>query len=443
MRTIVAAVALTAALRLPVGEEPAVITIAQSDNHRSFVDAPSVAVSADGGSVAFTSFVQLAPADTNNQRDIYVLARADGRVTLESVTPEGGAFVADSINPSISGDGRLVVFESCLPSTDTSLRRTDVILRDRRAAMTKVLSRSPSGDVANGWSRAPSISSDGRIAVFASSATNLVAALDANGAGEDIYLVEIATGAIRRISVGSDGVQPSTGSSISPSVSPDGRYVAFVSSAPLDAPVASARENPVDGPGSRARLLAHVYVHDTRLNTTRRVSVGPSGRTADGESWGPVISANGRYVVFVSAAANLVADDRNSLADVFVADLQTGSIELISRSARGMSANGSSGSPAISTDGRFVAFQSEASDLVCGRCGATKEDINLLWDVFLFDRTTRLMTRMSADQSGGWMEGSGGPALDAAGRIVAFSSRHPVDANDRKNDFDLFIMRRH
>jgi Tol biopolymer transport system component len=200
MRTIAAAVALAAALRLPVGEESAVITIAQNDNHRAYADAPSVAVSADGGFIAFTSFVQLAPADTNNQRDIYVLERADGLVTLESVTPEGGVFLADSVSPSISGDGRLVVFDSCLPSTDLSSRRTDVLLRDRRAGVTKVLSRSPIGDAANGWSRAPSISSDGRIVVFSSSATNLVAGPDANDSGEDIYLVEIATGATRRIS---------------------------------------------------------------------------------------------------------------------------------------------------------------------------------------------------------------------------------------------------
>jgi Tol biopolymer transport system component len=161
---------------------------------------------------------------------------------------------------------------------------------------------------------------------------------------------------------------------------------------------------------------------------------------ANGASWGPAINASGRHVAFVSIATNLASGDRNGVADVFIADLQSGSVELVSVSARGGSANGSSGSPALSADGRFVAFQSDASDLVCASaCPLDTEDINLLWDVFLLDRQARTITRMSTDPAGGWMEASVGPAIDAAGRVVAFSSRHPTGELDNRNDFDLFI----
>jgi TolB protein len=160
------------------------------------------------------------------------------------------------------------------------------------------------------------------------------------------------------------------------------------------------------------------------------------------DSWGPVISANGRYVAFVSYAADLVSGDGNRSPDVFLADAHLDSIELVSRSASRRSGNGASRAPAISADGRIVAFQSLASDLICLKCSTVLEDINLLSDVFVLDRATRRMTRVSGDAGGGWMEPSIGPALDASGTVVAYSSRHPSDAIDTQNDFDLFVVRR-
>ena len=87
----------------------------------------------------------------------------------------------------------------------------------------------------------------------------------------------------------------------------------------------------------------------------------------------------------------------------------------------------------MSSNGRFVAFQSEASDLVA------VEDFNLLWDVFVLDRTTNAITRLSGDGEQAWMEPSSGPSIDATGSVVAFSSRHPTDASDKRNDFDLYV----
>ena len=91
----------------------------------------------------------------------------------------------------------------------------------------------------------------------------------------------------------------------------------------------------------------------------------------------------------------------------------------------------------MSSNGRFVAFQSEASDLVA------VEDFNLLWDVFVLDRTTNAMTRLSGDRDEAWMEPSSGPSIDATGSVVAFSSRHPTDASDKRNDFDLYVATIH
>jgi TolB protein len=377
------------------------VAIAQRDPQRTFLDPPSVAVSANGRYVAFTSYERLAPADTNDCRDVYVLDRTDGQVTLESLTPDVRAAAADSEHPGISGDGRFVVYQS----------RGDVVLRDRQEGLTTILAAG----------REPSISADGRSVVFSS-----------NG---EIDRIELPAQRLSRVGIDAGG-PASSGASVSPSVSADGRYVAFASTA-LDPSAAGKRP---DGTTGHYRALSQVYVSDTVLGVTTRLSKGAGGRPTDGDSWGPVISANGAFVAFVSSATNLVGDDRNRSSDIFLADLRSGSIELVSRSSKRGSANGASRSAALSWDGRFVAFQSEATDLVCSaHCSAADEDINLLWDVFLLDRQTDKMTRVSEDKTGGWMEGSGGPALDGTGEVVAFSSRHPIDGADTKNDFDLFI----
>jgi Tol biopolymer transport system component len=273
-----------------------------------------------------------------------------------------------------------------------------VLLRDRLRGETKVLS--PGRD--------PHISADGSFVSFTSMAPDL--------GKEDVYLFDMRTGVIRRISVDNNGARASSGWSGTSSISGDGRVIAFVSSAPL-LPVA-------------ARPVPWVYVRDTQANTTRPVAPGVR----------PAISANGRYVAFASSAANLVSNDRNDLSDVFLADLQTGSIEIVSRGRKGGSANGASTNAAVSSDGRFVVFQSDASDMVCASgCPRSLEDINLLWDVFLMDRETRTMVTISTDPLVAWLETSSGPAMDATASVIAFSSRHPIDANDKANDFDLFI----
>jgi Tol biopolymer transport system component len=111
----------------------------------------------------------------------------------------------------------------------------------------------------------------------------------------------------------------------------------------------------------------------------------------------------------------------------------TGTVRAVSNNARGRLANGGSANPGMSFDGRFIVFQSDANDLV------DAEDYNLLPDVFVFDRATGAMARVSGDPDGAWLEPSDGPSIDNLGTVVAFSSRHPTDASDKRNDFDLYV----
>jgi hypothetical protein len=114
---------------------------------------------------------------------------------------------------------------------------------------------------------------------------------------------------------------------------------------------------------------------------------------------------------------------------------------LISRTPSGQAGNGVSRHPALSGDGRFVVFQSEASDLTCVRCGSADRDINLVADIFRHDRQTGKTELISRDRTP-WMEPSIGPAVDRTGRIVAFASRHPRDRADDRHDYDLFVWTR-
>jgi Tol biopolymer transport system component len=325
-----------------------------------------------------------------------------------------------------SGDGRYVVFES----VRVGAHGADIVLRDRQTGAFRLLTDGAHRLEPAGFSRHPSLSHDGRVLAFSSILTTLDGP-DANGAGEDVYVMALPAGRVTRASVTSAGVQPPGGDSTLPSLSGDARWLAFASSATLGESV------PRSGP---ERTVRQIYLRDLQSGRTLRITRAANGGAPNGDSSMPSISADGRYVAFASDASNLLDDDQNRTTDVFIYDRDTGALGWISRGSDGSSANGESLSPVISADGRFVAFQSDASNLVCARrCAEAAADINLLWDVFLFDRTNGRIARMSEDDLGEWMEPSAGPAIDGAGRIVAFSSRHPVDARDRGDDFDLFV----
>jgi Tol biopolymer transport system component len=408
------------------GDSTAFLTAAQANVRGLPTDAPTVAVNAnDGRYVAFTSYARLASADTNVFSDIYVLDRTTRDVTLETAQP-AGLSDADYASPHLSGDGRLLVYEASAPSGDAP---RIIVLRDRWSGTARTIER-PSAPI-NGSCRQATISADGRTIVFTSSATNLVNGPDANGTAEDIYRFDIPSSAVSRVSVAADGRHLPDGSSFAPTVSADGRYVAFSSTAPLDGAV------PIAPSGSRP--MVNVYLRDLTLAVTTRVSMRPDGAVPNGSSYDAAISGDGRWVAFVSDASDLVRDDRNRAPDIFLFDAKSRTTELVSRSEAGGSANGASTHPAMSTAGTVLTFQSDASDLTCARrCPPAARDINLVSDVFTFDRRTRLVRRISTGRAS-WTEPSIGPALDGIGAVVAFSSRHPRDSGDEGDDFDLFV----
>ena len=293
----------------------------------------------------------------------------------------------------------------------------------------------PDGTPGNRTSSNPVISADGRVVAFESAATNLVAGGDPNGGGHDIYVIALATGVIARGSL-DDRSRPSpVGFSVSPTISADGRYVAFTSSAMLDGSLPTPDRAPI-----RRRYCPDTGVRARpERGVTERASAAANGRPPNGASYLPAISGDGRWVAFVSNATDLAAGDRNDVSDVYLRDLVTSTTRLVS-GAGGRAGDGGSTSPALSQNGRFVAFQSDASDLVCrARCPRADEDVNLVSDVFVFDRDSGLIRRVSQDPDGGWLESSVRPAIDPSGRVVVFSSRHPTDEHDLGNDSDLFV----
>jgi hypothetical protein len=152
------------------------------------------------------------------------------------------------------------------------------------------------------------------------------------------------------------------------------------------------------------------------------------------------VSADGRYVGFVSDATDITKErDRNNAPDVFLRDTIAKVTQLISRRATGGAANGMSSQPAVTANGRFVVFESDASDILCvKRCEPDERDTNLVGDAFVFDRQTGTTRRLSRGR-GPWTEASIMPAIDDAGNVIAFLSRHPIDALDDRDDFDLFL----
>lgn len=278
-----------------------------------------------------------------------------------------------------------------------------------------------SGFQAGGWSGNPAISDDGRFVAFTSAASNLVPG-DANDL-EDVFVHDRDTGATNRVSVASDGSQ-SDGRSDFPAVSADGRFVTFSSDA----------TNLVEGDTNDE---LDVFVHDRASGETRRISVADDGSQANGPSSYPEITGDGRFVVFPSDASNLVAGDTNGSTDVFVHDLQQESTVRVSVASGHVQANDRSDFPVISDDGRFVAFDSVASNLAPG-------DSNEMVDVFVHDRATGDTTRVSVANAGGQADGSSSnPTISGDGRFVAFDSSatnlggdpasHDVYLRDREN----------
>ena len=378
------------------------------------------ALSTDGRFVVFESrAAELAPADTNKLVDVFLRDRATGVTERISLAADGSEARGSSERPSVSADGRLVVFTSNaanLVAGDTNLA-ADVFLRDRTLAATTRLSVTRDGREGDAESRGGVISADGRIVAFESSATTLVPG-HAHGFG--IVVRDLETGVLAQASVASDGTHADADSS-HPALSADGRFVAFESPA----------TNLVPGDTNQA---SDVFLHDRRSGTTVRLSVASDGTEANGDSFRPALSADGRVVVFESRATNLVAGDTNSTTDVFVHDRANGTTTRVSLASDGTQADRTSYLAAISGDGQMVAFASEATNLVAG-------DPNGAHDVFVHDRGAAITTRASLTTDEGEADGASVTgALSFDGTLLAFESEATnLVPGDTNGVTDVFV----
>lgn len=443
------------------------ISVASDGSQADKSDIEASSVSADGRFVAFESIAtNLVPGDTNSALDVFLRDTCRGaapgcvpstlRVSVASDGSQGSPGVIQfAYRPSVSADGRFVAFHSSLSGLviDDTNGVSDVFVRDTCQGApvgctpnTVRASIASDGSQGDDWSSDPAMSADGRFVAFASYATNLVAG-DTNGFS-DIFVRDTCIGAppgctpsTVLASMASDGSQGFGDVTSSPAISADGRFVAFQSDSNL---VPNDTNADID-----------IFVRDTCQGapagcapSTSRVSVASDGSQANNHSFFPAISADGRFVAFQSDASNLVPDDTNAATDIFVRDTCQGvpagctpSTVRVSVGVDGSQANNNSfGFASISADGRFVAFPSDASNLV-------PNDINGFRDVFVRDTCqgapagctpSTVLVSMASDGN----HANGGsflPSISADGRFVTLESEAsnlvPGDSNGARDVF--------
>ncbi|HYH27952.1 MAG TPA: hypothetical protein VEA19_04140, partial [Actinomycetota bacterium] len=300
----------------------------------------------------------------------------------------------------------------------------DVFVHDRergRTSLVSISSEEEQGDGGSGW---PSVSDDGRYVAFSSEAKNLVPG-DTNSR-RDIFVRDLVAGRTERVSIATDGTQANN-VSVQAAISANGRYVGFVSDA----------SNLVPGDSN---IAPDVFVHDRTTRETEMVSVSSSGAKQDEGALYLDISGDGRFVVFSSYATNLDARDTNTEQDVYIHDRELGKTELVSMSNDGTAGDLYSREPVVSDDGRYVAYESIASNLVPG-------DTNGISDIFVRDRTLGRTLRVSVTGDGAQLASGGKPytpgsyfaEISPEGRYVVFQSESPSLLPADTNDWDVFV----
>ncbi len=387
-------------------------------------------LSSSGRVLAFdTTATNIIGPDVNGPvRDVVAIDLATNERRLVSQPPSGAAPDGISLDPSVNSDGQKITFTSVatnLVPGDTN-GQADIFLRNGRDAIQRV-SVATGGGQSNGQSGEADVSADGNLVVFTSAASNLVAN-DTNGQ-PDVFVRDLKAGTTVRVSIGSKGVQANQ-RSMSPAISANGRYVTFASFASN----LVAKDN---------NGVSDIFVRDIQKGTTERVSVATSGRQQNKGATPPFvqvsdISEDGRYVVFDSDATTLYANDINQHTDVFLRDRKSGTTTLVSASSTNVQGNNDSFAPRISTNGRFLSFQSFATNLAPG--DGPREDI------FLRDirqGTTSTVTVTSDGSPRGSEQVSQllqRPAISNDGTFAAFSSTVTnLVGDDTNGQQDVFV----
>lgn len=382
------------------------------------------ALSADGAYISFQSTAaNLVAQDLNNLEDIFLWDRANGTNTLvtRSATPLASASAnGRSYGSRPSADGNVIVFTSLatdLVEEQNSPTEGNVFLFDRLTETMRLMSHVPGASATggDGQSYLPLPSANGAYIAFNTQATDLVAQ-DNNGSG-DVFIHDRAADAntvASGRSSGADSITPN-GHSSAARASADGRFVVFASEGTNFFPGQLDTNNATD-----------IFLLDRTTGATTLVSHVPDAATTAGDavSDSPVISADGRWIAYASRATDLIAGgaDANLAADIFLYDRTTNNTQLVSHTAlaAGVAATDGSETPLLSGDGRFVVYASRAVDLVTGQ-----SDGNAGTDIFLFDRESganRLVSHASGAPTIAGSDYSFAPNISRDGQRIAFYS---------------------
>lgn len=392
------------------------------------------AISGDGQVAAFTLYnVNII------SNEVFIHDRSTSSISRASISSDGVSGDQGGNHPALNFDGLLIAFDSDstqLVSGDTN-HRTDVFVHNRQSGQTIRVSVDSAGQQADGSSTKPAMSANGRFVAFNSSAANLIPS-DTN-AVTDVFRHDLQTGQTQRVSVNSSGQQDdATGgndfSPDTPSISSDGSYVTF----------SSLSQNLVTSDGN---MSSDIFVRDFSQALTLRVSVSSNGAQADGPSYSPTISADGRYVAFVSNAGNLAPKPIGRAQSAFVHDRDADGNHVFDETCAGCRATelirvpddgrgvGQVIAAALSADARYVAYERQfTGPLDAPKPGLTWTDS----DVYVFDRQTGLTRRVNVDMPGlriiesfpefvltylGQSDQSHAPTFSADGRFVAFEAQ--------------------
>ena len=386
------------------------------------------AISRDGRWVAFNSYANnLVTNDSNGQQDVFLRDLLNDTTLLVSQTSDGRAANSYSEYPVVSMDGRFVAFQSYasnLAPLDNN-DGTDVFVRDMTAGTNILVSVNAAGTGSgNSYSDDALISSNGQVVVFGSYASDLTTNVFTGN--YNVFARDWVVGVTRLVSVSTNGVDGGNGESTLERLTPDGRFVAFFSGA------SDLVTNDANG-------FWDVFVRDLASNVTHLVSVGLTGQSGTGGgSAAPFLSADGRCVAFESQADNLVAQGYSAYNQVFHRDLVAGTTMLISLNSAGTGyGDNHSYVRGISEDGRYVLFEGQASNLVTNDSNGAVTDafVRDTWS------NTTVLVSINQDGTGSGSHSSWPRAISADGRYVYFESQatNLTAGKTSRYDGDVFV----
>lgn len=411
----------------PVAEGRIVRVSVRSNGEETAGASSAAEISGAASHVVFESTADdLVEADTNGAVDVFHVSIAGGLdpKTVELVSRDEDTLGnGSSTQPSISDDGNVVGFLSVATNLAGQPDRNgfqDVFMHRVDEGETSRVSVSTTGVAAKGRSFEVDVSGDGDFIAFTTAAENLAVQGDDNRK-DDIFVRDVLEGKTNRANIRTETLKQANRDSSDPSISAEGEYVAFASSA--DTLSKGDTNNSPD-----------VFRYNRKLHATVRASLafGGAGSNAAGPSSQPSISDDGKRIAFVSKAVNLVEDDATNDPDVFVYDFEAKETTLVTNEVADGPA-GDTDNPVISGNGRFVAFDSTASNLVEG-------DRNGVRDVFVYDLVEGEMVRVSVDEGGGeGSEASFDPSISSDGSFVTFTSEGRLVSTDTNGVPDVYL----